>query len=166
MDEQDKGDQSTSFEESEQESMKEAGRKEADSSEEGEPDEEPLEIGGFITPVKPPTISGPLPETPAQELAVGQAISYEGRHCEIISRTPILLQSGPIAARQQIKFELVELFEFEGERLEPLVVRRTEKIRRVRFQRVRYTVVCLLFYLDPLSSSERAERDLTSLVRL
>lgn len=146
-DEQDKGDQSTEFEESEPETMEEAGEKEAKSSEEGESEEEPLEIGGFITPVKPPTITAPLPEAPAQELAVGQAISYDGRNCEIISRTPILLSSGPIAGRRQIKFELVELFESEGERLKPLVVRTTEKFRRVRFQRVRYTVVCLLFLL-------------------
>ncbi len=155
MDEQDKGDQSTEFEESEPETAEDAGENEAKSSEQGETEEEeePLEIGGFITPLKSPTITAALPDTPAQDLAVGHAISHDGRNCEIISRTPILLQSGPIAARQQVRFELVELFELEGERLKPLVVRTTEMLRRVRVQRVRYTVVCLLFCFDKYTST-------------
>lgn len=105
--------------------------------------EVPLEIGGFLTPVKTqPPIEPAIIETLGRDLSVGQVIYSHGRHCDIISRNDTRAQSGPLASRHQVTLKLVELFDVEQkERLEPIVVKATQKLQRVNVARVRYSMV-------------------------
>ena len=106
--------------------------------------EEPLELGGFLTPQEgQPTIEAPT-EIPARDLKTGQAILFEGRPYKLVGRTDSLASSGPLAARHKIALELVDLFSKEALG-RPLDVRATEKLQLISTARSRYTVVCMLF---------------------
>ena len=116
-----------------------------DVEEEEDESKKPLEIGGFLTPVNntQPTIDPPK-EVLARDLSAGHAILLaDGRPCEVLCRTDTRAQQGPLASRHKIVLELVELF--DRGTLDPLVVKATEKLKRVDVKRVKYTVVCLLF---------------------
>lgn len=108
----------------------------------------PLELGGFLLPMShhPPP---PPTDTHARDLNPGDTILYAGRPCEIVTRTNTLAQKGPLASRHQVSLDLIELFDKEelklldeGELKPAFVSKATEKLQRVRVERVRYTAVC------------------------
>lgn len=132
----------TKTEESEEVESERDFEEEEDEDEEEDESQYPLELGGFLTPVnktQPPI--APPKEVMARDLSAGQAILLPdgGRPVEIVSRTDTRAQQGPLASRHKISFELYDLW--DRETLDPLVVKATEKLRQVHFERVRYEVV-------------------------
>ena len=130
-------------EEEEQEEEQEEQEEEEEEVKEEEDDEmtDPLDIGGFLTPVNPQPIDPPT-LVHARDLTVGQAILINNQPFDIISRSDSRAQSGALASRHKVTLKLVELFD-KGPR-EPLVVKATEEMKRVHVARVRYNVVCML----------------------
>lgn len=106
----------------------------------------PLEIGGFVTPVKSEfTVETPK-ATLARDLLPDQAILFEDRPYEVTGTKHTMAKSGPLDSRYKVAIELIELF--DKSKLDPLILRATEQLKRVNTARVRYTVVCAPNQLD------------------
>ena len=102
---------------------------------------EPLELGGFMTPLLKNAFPSAPTDTFARDLAVGHVVLFRDRACEIVGKTNTLAQSGPLASRHTIALDLIELFDKEA--LTPFVVKAKDKLALVKSARVRYTVVCV-----------------------
>ena len=112
-------------------------------------EEQPLEIGGYLTPLSkdhpapPPSI-----QTLARDLIAGQTFLYQGRPVEIISRTHTLAQTGTLASRHKVHLEVVDLFDKERVGGGPLVFRAKDPVERVQgVERARWCFVC--YFVSP-----------------
>lgn len=107
--------------------------------------EQPLELGGFLTPVNfDPTIETPT-DVPATDLAPGHVILFDNSPFEIIGKTASLAQSGPLNSRHKIYLQLIDLFTKQP-KTDTLAVNAREHLKLVKPTRVRYTLVCTLCY--------------------